>query len=115
MAERVINLTVEGMTCGNCIRRIEQALYEIEGVVSAKADLATQKATVKLLDGDVNISLMTEKAVVSYVPGLATMQDFKEAVAKTGKRVTDPEELKRNNPVRQYMVNSGTPRGGCCS
>jgi copper ion binding protein len=165
MNERVINLAVEGMTCGNCVRRVEKAVYEVEGVVSANADLATQTVDIKVVDGDefakdliqaiknigyhlpvdkvvlpisgmtcfncvtqvdlalnnvpgvtnANISLMTEKAVVSFVPGLATMQDFKEAVAKTGKRVTDPEELKRNKPTRRYMVNSGTPQGGCCT
>ncbi|NIM94703.1 MAG: copper ion binding protein [Anaerolineales bacterium] len=165
MNERVIVLPIEGMTCGNCVRRIEQALHEVEGVTNARADLATKTATVHIVDGDANaedlmqairiigyhlsmdkvvlsisgmtcfncvrevdtalsnvvgvtnvsISLMTEKAVVSYVPGIATMQDLKDAVAKTGKRVIDPDELNRNKPTRRYMVNTGTPRGGCCT
>jgi copper ion binding protein len=52
MNERVINLAVEGMTCGNCVRRVEKAVYEVEGVVSANADLATRTVDIKVVDGD---------------------------------------------------------------
>jgi copper chaperone len=39
---------VEGMTCGNCVRHVEEALKEIKGVKSAKADLKDKKAVVEL-------------------------------------------------------------------
>jgi Cu+-exporting ATPase len=165
MNEKIVTLPVEGMTCGNCVRRVEQALYNVEGVASAKAELASNSATVKIVENQasaedlisavrrigyhlreekmilsisgmtcfnctievdlalskvvgvtsVNISLMTEKAVVSFIPGIATMQDFKAAVAKTGKRVADSAEVERKRVSRRYRVNTDTPQRGCCN
>lgn len=39
---------VEGMTCNNCVRHVEEALREINGVKSAKVDLKGKKALVEL-------------------------------------------------------------------
>lgn len=50
-------ITVEGMSCGGCERRVEEALQNVEGVTEATADRATDKATV---DGDVDPSGLTE-------------------------------------------------------
>ncbi|WP_082745193.1 heavy metal translocating P-type ATPase [Burkholderia savannae] len=41
-----VTLTVGGMTCGGCARRVEQALRKVRGVTAATADLATARATV---------------------------------------------------------------------
>jgi len=40
-------LTIEGMSCGHCVARVEKALNAIDGV-SAKVDLETKTATVTL-------------------------------------------------------------------
>jgi len=37
---------VEGMTCASCVARVEKALSEVEGVVGADVNLATERATV---------------------------------------------------------------------
>ncbi|WP_437934481.1 heavy metal translocating P-type ATPase [Sorangium sp. So ce341] len=41
-----VNLTVEGMTCAACVRRIERALLALPGVSDAKVNLVTRTATV---------------------------------------------------------------------
>ena len=44
-------LQLEGLTCAGCVRRAEQALQAVEGVLSAQVNLASQQARVTLLDG----------------------------------------------------------------
>jgi copper chaperone CopZ len=42
----VIELAVEGMTCGGCVRSVEKTLSRVPGVTAATVDLAAGKATV---------------------------------------------------------------------
>jgi Cu+-exporting ATPase len=51
MAERTLNLSVRGMTCGNCARSVECKLASMPGVTKASVDLQTSRATVEY-DGD---------------------------------------------------------------
>ena len=51
VASQTITLGVEGMTCASCVSRVEKAISGVEGVVSASVNLATERATVKLLGG----------------------------------------------------------------
>jgi Cu+-exporting ATPase len=64
-----VTLPIGGMTCASCVTTIEGALGGVPGVVGATVNLATAKAT------------------VSYVPGVASLQDFKKAVAEVGYEV----------------------------
>lgn len=41
-----ITISVGGMTCAACVRRVENALREVEGVSDASVNLATSRATV---------------------------------------------------------------------
>jgi Cu+-exporting ATPase len=43
-----ILLNVEGMTCASCVARVESALTRVPGVKTARANLATNQATVEL-------------------------------------------------------------------
>jgi heavy metal translocating P-type ATPase len=43
-----LRLTVEGMNCGSCVRRVEQALAAVPGVAAASVNLATREATLEL-------------------------------------------------------------------
>ncbi|HEX2181011.1 MAG TPA: heavy metal translocating P-type ATPase, partial [Rubrobacteraceae bacterium] len=47
MREEKISLSVTGMTCAACARRVEKALSRTEGVVAANVNLAAEKATVE--------------------------------------------------------------------
>jgi Cu+-exporting ATPase len=42
---------VGGMTCASCVARVEEALSNVAGVVSANVNLASEKATVEYLEG----------------------------------------------------------------
>src|SRR5689334_1805212 len=43
----VTELAVSGMTCGNCVRHVTQAIQGVTGVQSALVDLEAQRATVR--------------------------------------------------------------------
>ena len=45
-AHQTITLAVENMTCGGCMRKVEKALLEVPGVVSARSNLSARRATV---------------------------------------------------------------------
>ncbi len=53
---------ITGMTCASCVSNVEKALKEVDGVISASVNLATEKATVEYLSGEVNL-ISLKKAV----------------------------------------------------
>jgi len=65
---------VEGIFCASCVKRIEDRLHLLPGVVSANVNLATAGVT------------------VDYVPGTVTMDDVTEAAAAAGDYRIIPKE-----------------------
>jgi Cu+-exporting ATPase len=61
-----IELSVEGMTCASCVRRIEKALSKVPGVQGATVNLAT------------------ERAKVSFTSGKVSSEDLIQAIEKAG-------------------------------
>jgi Cu+-exporting ATPase len=73
MAERKENLVIQGMHCAGCVAAVEKALRKVEGVTEAAVNLAT------------------ETARVSYLPGLASLEDLTAAVEQAGYRAEAAE------------------------
>lgn len=71
MATQSATLSVQGMHCSACVRRVERALGAVSGVASVKVDLAEGKA------------------VVAYDPARAAEPALKEAVRALGYTVAD--------------------------
>jgi len=70
-----VTLPIGGMTCASCTAHVERALNKVSGVV------------------EVSVNLATEKATVTFVPGVASLTDFKQAVAEAGYEALEvPEE-----------------------
>jgi len=44
-----VTLQVSGMSCASCVRRVEKALLAVPGVQQASVNLATEKASIKVL------------------------------------------------------------------
>ena len=68
-----VTLPIEGMSCASCVASVEAALTELDGVVAASVNLATEKATVE------------------YVPGMVTLADLRHAVEEAGYGVAEAE------------------------
>ncbi|MGM0399825.1 MAG: heavy metal translocating P-type ATPase [Chloroflexota bacterium] len=75
--ERTV-LPIGGMHCVACANRVEKALNDTEGVVSA------------------NVNLATERAVVEYIPDTNTPERIKQAVAETGYSVLEEKAEEAN-------------------
>ena len=54
-----IDLTITGMTCAACVRRIEKALKRVEGVSDAAVNLASRQARVTIATGMIDVALLT--------------------------------------------------------
>ncbi len=50
---REVTFGVTGMTCASCVGRVERALEKVPGVLEASVNLATEKATVGYIAGEV--------------------------------------------------------------
>ena len=46
-----VELSIEGMTCASCVRRVERALASVDGVATARVNLATESAAIELAEG----------------------------------------------------------------
>ncbi len=69
-----MTLPIQGMSCASCVNRVEKALKSVKGVVQA------------------NVNLATEKATVEYLLGEVTLRDLKKAIQDAGYRVLEVEE-----------------------
>lgn len=49
--EHTVELAVHGMTCASCVRRVERTLLAVPGVTSASVNLATERASVRVIAG----------------------------------------------------------------
>jgi len=58
VGERTVQLGIDGMTCASCVSRVEKALKQVPGVVSAQVNLATESAQVKLAGRDTDIGAL---------------------------------------------------------
>jgi Cu+-exporting ATPase len=66
ITRKTMTLPVEGMTCASCVLRVEKALRKVDGVTDAVVNLATERAT------------------VSFDPGLVTYDRLRKAVEESG-------------------------------
>ena len=71
VAKASLELPITGMTCAMCEKNVARALHKTEGVI------------------EVTVNLATEKAAVSYVPGIVRRQDLIQAVERAGYGVID--------------------------
>ncbi len=84
IVEEKSTVSVGGMTCVMCVKAVEDALMTVDGVTSARVNLAA------------------EKAYVTYLPGTVSTRDIKKAVEGIGYKFLGSEE-ERGEEVRQKL------------
>lgn len=75
VATAKIELPITGMTCAACERNVSRALKKPDGVL------------------DVSVNLATERAVVTYVPGVTSRRVLIDSVEKAGYGVIDTSNV----------------------
>lgn len=90
-----ITIPVKGMTCASCVKKVQDYLASLNGVLSASVNLATEKATVE------------------YLPAQVGMRDFKKALrdigydiveAKYGEDIVEKEKREREREYKKLKT-----------
>ncbi len=76
-----VTLPINGMSCASCVKKVEDALNGLEGVVRASVNFATERATVQ------------------SIPGAVSMGDFKRAVKDAGYEILEMERVGKEDIV----------------
>ena len=79
-----ITISVTGMTCASCVRRVERVLTNVPGVLEASGNLASERVRVEYLAGEVEPREL-EKAVESAGYGVIR-EDEKSSVEDSHER-----------------------------
>ena len=89
-----VTITVGGMTCAACVRRVENALKGVEGVLDASVNLATSRATV------------IHAARWGGLPALAkaVTEHGYEFLGELKDTLTDPAEAARARELRELKL-----------
>jgi Cu+-exporting ATPase len=92
---KTTRLSLSGITCAGCVARVETALNNVEGVISASVNLAERTATV---DADVRVEdLISAVAGAGY--GAAVLESREDESAKEAAEMAHYRELLRKAMV----------------
>ncbi len=83
-----VTFKIAGMTCANCAQRIEKNLGSAAGVVEARVNYATEKATVK------------------YHPAEASMSDLKKTVRDSGYEIIEQDSGEEKDREMEKMAHA---------
>ncbi len=86
-----VTLPISGMSCASCVQKIENALRDTPGVISANVNFGTEKVTVQYVSSQVGARDLT-KAVRDVGYDVLEMEETAEAV--------DREKLARQKEIR---------------
>ncbi|MGE5606489.1 MAG: heavy-metal-associated domain-containing protein [Bacteroidota bacterium] len=59
-------INIEGMSCGHCVKHVEEALKEVAGVGAVQVDLQGKKAVVEISDTVTDEQLKAAVEEVGY-------------------------------------------------
>ncbi len=69
-----VTIPIKGMTCASCVKRVQDALSSLNGVVSASVNFASEQASVE------------------YIPAVASIRDFRKVVREAGYDIVEVTE-----------------------
>lgn len=93
--ERTVELKISGMTCASCVGRVERALKAAPGVLDANVNLATERATVRVLEGADSRALTEAVARAGYAAEAAVAPDGTSEDREQASRAAEIRSLGR--------------------
>lgn len=100
LASQPIELSIEGMTCASCVRRVEKALKKVEGVQQANVNLATERAWVQ---GNAQVQSSDLIQAVKKA-GYTAKQIEQNARVQQDKKATEQQQLKRDLAISLILA-----------
>jgi Cu+-exporting ATPase len=91
--EAQVKLAIEGMSCVSCVNRVEAALREVPGVLSASVNLASETADVTLLAGSADGA---DLARVVSEAGYTARPAGDDSAAHEARKAAEHRALKRD-------------------
>ncbi len=95
---RSVELNIEGMTCAACAARIEKVVGRLNAVKS------------------VNVNLASEKAHITFVPGDVQESDFIRTIEKAGygaklasQTAVEEEKQRKQREYKREVIKFGRP------
>ena len=85
---------VEGMTCASCVARVEKTLRAVPGVVDASVNLATERATVRIAAGALDMAAL-EAAVRKSGYEVRRLQESASVDGAQDRRLGEIKKLQR--------------------
>ncbi|MGB6779569.1 MAG: heavy metal translocating P-type ATPase [Planococcus citreus] len=99
ITEERIELSLSGMTCAACATRIEKVLSKTEGVIQANVNLASEKATVKYINGQTDVDTLIGKVK-------KTGYDAKPAVKENAEAEKAVKEQQYNKQRNAFIIGA---------
>ncbi len=98
-----LDLTISGMTCASCVRRVERALSKVDGVSDAAVNLATEHASVHYDPEQVSLDALLS-AVTSAGYGASVVAEPQEVFSNA-----DDDSVRREREIsslRRALIGS---------
>ncbi len=102
VAEEQLDFGIQGMNCASCVSRVEKAVNAVPGVVDASVNLATERASVRLVKG-----FASAENVENAIRGIgyeARRIGGEEPDQATEKREVESRRLKRDVAVAALLT-----------
>ncbi len=103
-----LQLSIDGMSCGKCVARVEKALSGLDDVESYEVNLAEDSARVDLVEGDEETSQRVLQAIADagYEARVSSSNNFPEELEEVEEDSTDPEQAEQK-PARSDSSEPG--------
>ena len=92
-AKSAVSLQVEGLSCASCVGRVEAALADVPGVLSADVNLASQRAEVTYLTGATRGTDLARAATAAGYPARLRGDEADEAEEETARKAEEIRSL----------------------
>tara|TARA_Y100000590_G_scaffold392902_2_gene470705 strand:+ start:10516 stop:12996 length:2481 start_codon:yes stop_codon:yes gene_type:complete len=97
-------VSIRGMTCAGCVRRVEMILDKVPGVISSNVNLATESACIEYIPGMLDSTVMRD-IVLAAGYELGTSADT-ELVEDAIRHRDEEREREANNLLRRFWVGA---------
>ncbi|MGY1424544.1 heavy metal translocating P-type ATPase [Lysobacter sp. A289] len=103
VADKSLDLAIEGMTCASCASRIEKALAAASGVLEANVNLATERATVRTVGGTDPAALIAAVTRAGYAARLSQDESTGDTTTSTSGE-TAAANPRRSRELRHLII-----------